>query len=455
MFKKTVEFLGSIRLVLFILIVLTIASLIGVIIPQDLPSHQYEHAWGVSGGKVLFSLGLNHVFSSLWFYALLGFLSLNIFMCAISKLWKNIRNILDFHFLPSPKELPANHQSFTLSGYDPLAVANKIKQTLRYHFYITSVQSENGNIQIAAKTGMLKQIGSIIFHLSILILFAGGLIGKMGGYSYIAQLSNGQVISVKERPFLLRSDWFKLEKNPDGSVKDYKTKLALLNPDSSLIREKIIEVNSPLSYQGIRFYQSSFGEEPSQNGLLNIKGPLLDSAGYEMELPEGEGVLIPQTGITVRISGYLPDFVIDMKSGSAYSRSDAPNNPAYKVLLLRGIDTVYHSWVFVKYPDMHMAKSDYKVSLTGNSSQYYTGIQIRNNPGVPLIWTGIILMTFGIISIFYVSKKFIWIFIRQNENQTCTVSLGGTTERSREGLAGEINKISRVLEQHLNKGRNT
>ena len=141
------------------------------------------------------------------------------------------------------------------------------------------------------------------------------------------KLKSGQIVSVKNRSFLLRCDWFDIEKSDEGKIKDYRTKLAVLNPDSSLILEKVIEVNSPLSYKGIRFYQTSYGKEASRfsNVRVKIEGKELDSGGLTGSFQFDKPVTLPNSNITVHIKKFVSDFLFDMKNKQVSSRSRQHN----------------------------------------------------------------------------------------------------------------------------------
>jgi len=459
MAKKTswFEFLGSVRFAIFLLIILTVVSLVGIVIPQDLPDGQYIHQWGRLLSRILLPLGVTHVFTTPWFYLLLGLLSLNILVCAVLKLWKKMDNALKFRFLPSSQELSQFKHSFSFkTSGNEAAVKDALQGYLKKGSYAFSAQESAGAVQIAASRGKLKEIGSLLFHVSIVIIFIGGLVAKLGGYSYLSELSNGASAVVRERDFRVKSDGFKLERNNDGSVKSFKTNLSLIRFDNSVIVNKIIEVNSPLAYEGIRFYQSSYGEEPDavENATLKISGPGIDTvSGPSVEsVPFDAPAAWEKSGCTVRLLRFVPDFMIDMATHEVSSRSDKPENPALNVVLLKGKDTLFSHWVFLKYPDMHSEKEKYRVQFLDYTPLYYTGIEVRKNPGVPFIWAGILFMTFGIFCMFYVAKRNLWIFIEKKEGGEAVVSLAGSSNREHAGFDMEFDRIKTEVEQFVLKG---
>jgi len=450
--KKAGEFFGSIRVAIIVLIIITVVSLFGVIIPQDLPQAQYLHKWGNSAGGVLLAAGINHVFSTGWFYLLMGLFSCNILVCSSTRLWKNARNSLRKSFLPSKTTFSQFKNSIAFSSKRPGPEArDAVVAYLRKHQYGIKILQEDSKVQISARKGLLKDIGSLIFHISIVVLLVGGLVGTRYGYSVVKQLGKGQIAEVPDRSFFLRCDWFKLERNSEGATKDYLSKLTILSPDSTPLAEKIIEVNNPLTYQGIRFYQSSYGEDPGKAAdvALRISGPDLPAGEFNGTVPYDSAFRLPKTDLTVTVSHFIPDFLIDMETGQASSRSNDPNNPAVKVMVFRGKDTLYNHWAFFKFPEQHAKTEGIKVNADWYTPSYYTGIQIRRNPGESIIWFGIICMTLGILAVFNVSRKSLWVLIDQPASGPSDIACCLTTSKAAGESLRDFEKICDSLKEIL------
>jgi len=241
----------------------------------------------------------------------------------------------------------------------------------------------------------------------------------------MVMLRSGDIADVPERSFKIRCDWFKLDRDGQGTIKDYTTKLAVLTGDKQLVFDKVIEVNKPLSYDGIRFYQNSYSQDPRRvsDVFITISGPDLGK-GFTGSVPYDTNYHLPNTAISVRISNFVSDFVIDMNTREVSSRSDEPRNPAVKVIMTNDNDTLYKRWVFFKFPGQHSQDEKYQVTATDYTPQYTTGIQMRKNPGVPVIWAGIICMSLGIFAVFYVARKNLWILIQPSGNGSRIIVCG-------------------------------
>lgn len=454
MFEKIWKSLSSTRLAIFMLILLTLVSVIGMAVPQGLPPEAYYNKLGRGVGGVLLFLRLDHLFSTAWFYAMLGVLSLNLLACIVNRLTKNLSASLSFHFLSSPAEAEAlKCNTGFKTDRSRAEVLGLTERALRKLSFRVRYDEQRG--LFAAKKGSLKDIGSLVFHCSMLVLFAGGLVGKFSGYSILQDLKEGVPVPVPDRSFLVRSDGFMLETLPDGTIKDYKSKLSLLNSDGTVFRTKTIEVNDPLTHEGIRFYQSSYGRESDRviDATLSIQGLMgKDSTVRSGTFPFGQPVSLPGTQATITVAGFIGDFTFDTQSRTAFARSKSHDNPAIRVVVVENGDTVHDQWSFQRYPDVHMGKSGLRVSLEGFTPIYYTGIQVRSNPGVPLIWAGIILMTLGILAIFYISKVSLWVFVNEEGPKTTSFVLGGSAGPFSPGFQKEFDRICGIIRKSVEGG---
>ncbi len=89
-----------------------------------------------------------------------------------------------------------------------------------------------------------------------------------------------------------------------------------------------------------------------------------ESKNYEVN-PESE-FIVPDTGLTLKVGAYLPDF--SMTPDQIISRSAEEKNPALQVTILDGGVEKYQGWLFAKFPDMHAFEHPkYSISLAAKS----------------------------------------------------------------------------------------
>ena len=450
MLKKIWSAAGSVRTVIPLLIAITLVSLAGILAPQGKQPMEF-HDTGLRAALIV-HLGLDHLFSTWWFYALLGLLSINIAACIASRQLANVRKAITPHFLKRIEDAQALKSSaeFLVYGAPEKAAALLSGHFKRRRYFCSSIDHENG-AQVAARSFCFKEIGSLLFHFSILFFFAGGIAGSMRGFSFVKDFRQGEVYAIRGCNYLLRSDWFKIEKNPDGTVSDYTSKLTVLSPDSTPVFSRIIEVNHPLSYKGLRFYQNSYGELPDaiEEAILHISGPGLGPDGLNGVFPFNAPVRLTGAGATLIVRRFVCDFMLDANM-SVMPFSDKPGNPAIRAVISKGNDTLYDNWSFINFPNIFpVARNGYSIAFLKYTPRYYTGIKISRNPGAVFIWLGFTLMTLGIILVFYFPHTSYWIFIKPAEAGSLRVTVGGSSGRALTVFQEKFNRTRAALQSLL------
>ena len=80
------ERLASVRLTIFLCIVLAIVSVVGTVIPQNLTAEQYGNLYGQGGARLVTGLGLSDLYHSVGFVLLLCLLAVNLMACTAKRL---------------------------------------------------------------------------------------------------------------------------------------------------------------------------------------------------------------------------------------------------------------------------------------------------------------------------------------------------------------------------------
>jgi cytochrome c biogenesis protein len=202
---------------------------------------------------------------------------------------------------------------------------------------------------------------------------------------------------------------------------------------------KRIEVNHPLKYEGIYFYQSSYGE--TGRGLtstLLVTDPKTGTARTEQF--ESRPRELPDFNLTLQVVQVIPDFAMDSERG-VYSKSSQPNNPAALVRVELPDGSSRTTWLLANYPEPRPIK-DLPVDLTflKFTSLQYTGLQVVYDPGVWVIWTGCTLMVLGLFFAFFISHRRVWVRL-EGEGATVRVRLAGTADKNREAFGEEFRRL--------------
>mgnify|MGYP001240032769 CR=1 FL=1 len=102
---RIINWLSSLKVAIFILILIAIASAIGTSLPQKAPIEDYitryesQKLFGIFNGQSIVNLQLNHVYSSSWFLALLAWLSISLIICSWKRQWPSLQKAIGMGYV--------------------------------------------------------------------------------------------------------------------------------------------------------------------------------------------------------------------------------------------------------------------------------------------------------------------------------------------------------------------
>ena len=257
----------SVKFAVFLLITLAIAAVVGTIIPQGEESIQFAMRLKPSTFRILSLLGLFDVYHTLWFRSILALLALNLIVCSldrIPKTWKRIRSTSQVDM----DEVFKKEKAFFIKLKGNMAFF--VKQTealLKRQFKTIRSKSSNNKCFFYVEEGRYSQFGVYMVHLSIIIILFGGIIGSIWGFKGYINILEGEknntvTLNRHMKPFKLdfeiRCDKFLVDFYKNGTPKEYISKLTFI-VDGKEVLKKDLRVNHPIHFQGITFYQSSYG----------------------------------------------------------------------------------------------------------------------------------------------------------------------------------------------------
>jgi len=210
------------------------------------------------------------------------------------------------------------------------------------------------------------------------------------------------------------------------------------------IKTKWIEVNDPLTYKGVTFYQSSYGLMEEGTDIHYILRATSATGGSEtFNLHMGEKFTIPGTKVEVKVEDFSPALRFD-EAGRASTYSEMMNNPAVLLEIKNGKNT-YPKWVMKRYPGTGRLEEGHAVELADIWGAQYTGLQVRRDPGVWVVYLGCIIMSIGLYIAFFTSHRKVWAVLRESKGVT-KVTLAGAANKGRPALERKLDKIKSLLE---------
>lgn len=460
--RWAIDALGSIRLTIPLLVIITAAAAVGGIIPQapNTPNAEFLYrSYGRFWYNIIKFFLLDDVFHSWWFLSLMGLFAVNLVICTTRRLQASIR------FLRTPlrplAKVSADGAAVARLHGEPSKAREAIRRVLKRRRF--RFREEGG--QFVAQRFRWSRLGPDVIHLGILIILIGGLLGifKFQGYISLNETELGkvfppctaeqQVDCIKNADFSIRIDGFRAELYPDGMMyKDYWTTITVLE-DGKEVLTKEIQVNDPLTYKGITFYQTNYGYDLNHaQATIVVEDRESGEQLGEFKVKVGERFQIPGTDKWVELSRFFTSFMIG-QSGPVNIDTPEPENPAAILQIYEGQGDLekfdYWDIVFANFPETHLNQDKpYKFYMKDYFVPRFDGISYSRNPGYPVVWWGFTLMMVGLFTTFYLAPRRVWVVLQDQEKRALVrgerrLSWGG--RRELEGIAQEI-------ERELKKG---
>ncbi|ALC17688.1 cytochrome c biogenesis protein ResB [Desulfuromonas soudanensis] len=443
----TWDFFCSLKLTIATLILLAITSIIGTVIQQNKSPEEYLQVYSESTYQILDALKFFDMYHSWWFLSLLGIFSLNLISCSVKRfprVWKTVHEPV----------LVADDSLFrTLSNVDEHLVSGSMDDLegrlgtfLSESFAAPVVTRVGETVHLFAQKGRYARFGVYVTHLSILIIFAGAIIGSLFGYKAYVNIEEGKATDKVwprggetpiELGFSVRCDEFSVSYY-DGTERprEFKSLLTVLEggkPVSEALTERPVIVNSPLTYKGITFYQSSYG--PTGQPVFTFKvSNRASGETAEFKVKQGQSLDLPGGG-TFRVADFTPSF--------------QTFGPAARIEVFPASGERRSFVVLQAHPEFDAQRGgDYIFSMVDYKQRYYTGLQVAKDPGVWVVWLGCAMMVIGSMVAFFMSHRRIWVTLQPVGKKT-GIKLGGTAHRNQPAFEIFFDELKKKLKTEI------
>ncbi|MDP2167200.1 MAG: cytochrome c biogenesis protein ResB [Thermodesulfovibrionales bacterium] len=502
------DFFASVKLAIVIFALIGLTSIVGTVVEQQVTEAKnievISKIFGSSAAPAIYNaldaLGFMDMYRSWWFTTLLGLFAANLLICSIDRfpaIWRLVRTPI--------KPLEKEHikgmsikREFVLKG-SPDKLKAAAEAAMKAAGFRPSESKEAGEVQLYSEKGRMSRLGIYVTHFSILIILIGAIIGVFLGFKGGLNLPEGSSYSVafartgpatneavREREiiisatesaggsvaaaaeslgvgedrlrarmkelgmepldFIIRCDDFEVEFYDKSDMPKSYTSLLTVMDGGREVLKKWITVNDPLKYKGFTFYQSSYGLMPDKADvrfILRLTSP--SGQSETLRVRQGEKFLIPGTKLEVTAADFSPALSFD-EAGRPFTYNEMMNNPAVHLDITSAGAEEVHKWVLKRYPDTGTLASGHFIQLLDIWGGQYTGLQVRRDPGVWVVYLGCLLMSIGLYVVFFLSHRRIWISLHGAKGSV-TVTLGASANKNREALERKATKIESLLRE--------
>ena len=423
--REVLPVLTDLRLAIILLLIIALFSVSGTVIEQgQLPdfyqSNYPEHPalFGFLSWKVIQVVGLDHVYRTWWFLSLLVLFGTSLTACTFTRQLPALKAAQKWKYYEEPRNFTKLALSAELEGVS-LPSITPILQQKSYRIF-----QEKDDILYARK-GIIGKLGPIIVHIGIVAILLGGIWGAMTGFMAQEMISSGDTFQVKNivdagawssqdvlKDWSVRVNRFWIDYTPTGGIDQFYSDMSVLNNEGKEVNHEKIYVNKPLRYHGVVFYQTDWGIS-SVRVRLN-KSPIFQLPMAQLDT-KGKG----------RLWGTWIPTKPDLSEGVSLLAKD-----------LQGMVLIYDAQGKL----INTVRAGMSIPVNGVNLQILdvmgsTGLQIKFDPGIPIVYTGFALLMLGVV-MSYFSHSQIWAL--QTDK---TLYIGGKTNRAQVAFEQEILEI--------------
>ena len=406
--QKIFRLLADLRFAIFILLLISFCSIAGTIIEQDQSIETYKMnypltnpVFGFLTWDRILQFGLDHVYKTYWFFSLILLFGISLISCTFLQQLPSLKIARRCQFFRTTGQFYRLKFSTILNNFSFNKILLRIKDN-KYSIF------QQKNIIYCYK-GLIGRIAPIIVHFSMILVLLGTIIGSLFGFKaqeivpktetfHIQNiLNNGQLTILPKTSARINDFWITYTKNK--TISQFYSDISILDNQGNETNRKTISVNYPLISNNVYYYQTDW-----------------NLIGLRFQNLKNEIVEYPLINVFSNQSKVWLTWI---------SNNSSPNEGIITIIdNLEGYSSVYNeNGQFLGNIEIN-EKINFKIPLTLLEIISSTGLQIKTDPGIPIIYLGFFFLMLSTL-ISYITYSQIWI-IQKNQQ----IFIGGTTNRA-------------------------
>lgn len=406
--QKFFRLLADLRFAIFILLLISFCSILGTVIEQDQAVEIYKTNYPLtnpifgflSWDKILL-FGLDHVYKTWWFLLLIFLFGCSLTVCSFLQQLPSIKVARRCQFFRTPNPFYRLKISTILNNFCFNKILAKVKSK-EYSIF----QQRN---MVYCYKGLIGRIAPIIVHSSMILILLGTIVGALFGFkaqeivpkteSFQIQnlLTIGPSAVIPKRSTRINDFWITYTQTK--TISQFYSDLSILNQQGNEIKRKTISVNDPLVFNNVYYYQTDWN-------LIGLRFQTITDQLIEYPLTNifGNSEKVWLTWIANKEKSQ--DGIIILISN------------------LEGYCSIYNNLgQFLGNLELN-ERINFLQPVTFLETISSTGLQIKTDPGIPLIYSGFLfLMISSLIS--YITYSQMWMISKNGQ-----IFIGGNTNRA-------------------------
>ena len=424
--KKTkfIKKLANLQLAIGLLIAIGFMVALGTLIEQDQSLDFYKENYseanplfGFLTWKIITFLSLDTLYTAWWFIIVLFLFGSSLLACTFSTQLPAIKTFKIWKFITQNSQ----YRKLKVSDNTGLGISNAIAfncNNNKYHFFR---QQRKGY----AYSGLLGRVAPIIVHFSIIVLLLGSTVGSFSGYTAQEIVPRGEIFHIQNltkfgnvsyipQTLSCRINNFWITYTNELKTDQFYSDLSVFDQKGNEIKRKIIFVNEPLTFENLVLYQTDWD-------IVGLKLKLNNNKVFQVPLKKiskgGKNFWFGSLNLNNILKENLTIVVNDL-TGKVYFY-DA-----------KGI-LIEDSYIggFLKIDNnLNIQVSDFITS---------TGLQIKSDPGIGIVYFSFLLLLISIYVSFLTYSQ-IWLVELPEK-----IKIGGNSNRSVLFFQEDFRKIVR------------
>jgi cytochrome c biogenesis protein len=399
---------ANLKFSIFILLLISLCSIIGTVIEQDQSIENYKLNYPLanplfgflSWDRILY-FGLDHVYKTWWFLFLIFLFGCSLILCSFLQQLPSLKIARRCQFFRTTTSFSKLKNSAILTDFS----FSRIISTIQVQGY-SIFQQKN---MVYCYKGLIGRIGPIIVHFSMILILIGTIIGSLFGFKaqeivpntenfHIQNiLSNGRFSIIPKRSARVNDFWITYTKNK--TISQFYSDLSILDPQGNETKRTTISVNYPCIDQGIYYYQTDWS-------LVALRFKNIQNQVIEYPLING--------------------FSTQEKIWLTWMSNNQFSQDGILLLIdnLEGYCSIYDK-VGQFLGNLEINETlNLNQPITFSEILSSTGLQVKTDPGIPLIYSGFFfLMVSTLLS--YITYSQVWIVQKNTQ-----LFIGGATNRA-------------------------
>ncbi len=351
-----------------------------------------------------------NVFKSLPFAFMLGLIAVAIMICTLNRapaMWQSIAEptvTTTYGFLNS-----AEVQLKTANSGTVETLTSSVTDELHKSRYRVLTEQSGKETHIYADKYRFGKLGTYPFHLALILILIGGIIGSRYGFrDTVFIVAEGETQPVGHDTGLsIKLVDFEDSYTELGMPSEYTSQLVVYK-DGNEVKDGEITVNHPMNYRSTIIYQSSFGPAVNMR-VQDADGNIIYEGAVPVGIDPDSGFTLTARGNPDAPAGFLDLLPVGKRLLIIGPDANPTNQPELDTIQLRS------GQMYVEVRDSNDAGTSTtpQILTQGQPVQFgdltvtfvresqWSSLQISNNPGIPVFWLSALMLIGGLAVVFY------------------------------------------------------